>query len=249
MLTSSPHELNAVTGLDGPLHDSEMDDDTAVAVVLAVEDECLQRLVRFAFWCRYAVSDRFEDLVDPDPGLGADEQCFVGVESEHGFDFGQHFVDPRHWQVDLVDDRYDFEPGFECGIGVGDGLSLDSLEGVDQQKGPFTGGQAPGNFVVKVDVAGGVDQVEFVVLAVEFVIQRDRACLDRDASVSFDVEIIEDLVAELAFANRTGPQQQLVGQRTLAVVDVCDDREVADSAGVHGGRHPSGRLGTGRDGR
>jgi len=38
-------------------------------------------------------------------------------------------------------------------------LRLDALGGVDEQHGALAGGQAAGDLVAEVDVAGGVDQV------------------------------------------------------------------------------------------
>ncbi len=57
--------------------------------------------------------------------------------------------------------------GVDRRVGVGDGLGLHALRGVDQQDRPFAGGEAARDLVMEVDVAGGVDQVELVGLAVE----------------------------------------------------------------------------------
>ena len=84
--------------------------------------------------------------------------------------------------------------------GVGDGLRLDALGGVDQQDRPFAGGQAPRDLVVEVDVAGRVDQVQLVDLAVEGVIDRDRPGLDGDPALALQVHVVEELLAELALA-------------------------------------------------
>ena len=44
-----------------------------------------------------------EDFVHPDPRFGGDLERVVRIEADHGFDFVEDFVDPRHRQVDLVD--------------------------------------------------------------------------------------------------------------------------------------------------
>ena len=49
--------------------------------------------------------------------------------------------------------------------GVGDGLGLHALEGIDEQDDALAGGEAARDFVVEIDVAGRVDQVQLVVLA------------------------------------------------------------------------------------
>ena len=117
-------------------------------------------------------------------------------------------------------------------IGVGHGLGLNSLRRIDQQDRPLAGRQAARNLVVKVDVAGRVDQVQLVHLAVERVIDRHGPGLDGDPTLALEIHVIEQLLAKLALRDRTGLQQQLVGQRALAVVDVGDDREIADVLGI-----------------
>ena len=119
-------------------------------------------------------------------------------------------------------------------VGVGHGLRLDALRGVHQQDRPFAGRQAARNLVMEVDVAGGVDQVQLVDLAVERVIDRDRPGLDGDPALALQVHVVEQLLAKLALGDRPRLEQELVGQRALAVVDVGDDREIADELGIKG---------------
>jgi hypothetical protein len=51
-------------------------------------------------------------------------------------------------------------------VGVGEGLRLDALRGVDDQQRALAGGERARDLVAEVDVAGGVDEVELVGLAV-----------------------------------------------------------------------------------
>ena len=69
-------------------------------------------------------------------------------------------------QVDLVEDRHDLVVGVERVIDVGERLRLDALAGVDHQQRALAGGERAVHLVGEVDVAGRVDQVEDVVLAV-----------------------------------------------------------------------------------
>jgi hypothetical protein len=69
-------------------------------------------------------------------------------------------------QVDLVEGRDHLEPPVHRQVGVGQGLGLDPLGGVDQEQRPLAGGQRTRDLVGEVDVAGGVDEVEHVGLAV-----------------------------------------------------------------------------------
>ena len=127
-------------------------------------------------------------------------------------------------------------------IGVGDGLGLHALRRVDQQDRPFAGRQAARDLVVEVDVPGRVDQVQLVDLAIERVIDRDGPRLDRDPSLALQVHVVEQLLAKLALGDRAGLEQELVGQRALAVVDVGDDREIADELGVENHGYESSGL-------
>ena len=109
-----------------------------------------------------------------------------------------------------------------------------------------------GHLVAEVDVAGRVDQVDDVVVPVE----ADVLGLDGDAPLALDVHRVEVLGAHVAGLDGAGQLEDAVGQRRLAVVDVRDDREVADAVdGGHGlsigrsdrgsaGRRPGAAAGT-----
>ena len=44
-----------------------------------------------------------------------------------------------------------------------------------------------------------------------------------DVAFAFQVHVVEDLLLEFAFGDRTRAHEQPVGQGALAVVDMCDD--------------------------
>ena len=58
--------------------------------------------------------------------------------------------------------------------------------------------------------------------------QRRGLRLDRDAALALDVHRVEHLRFHLAVGQAAAALDQAIGQRALAVVDVGDDREVAD---------------------
>ena len=60
------------------------------------------------------------------------------------------------------------------------------------------------------------------------ILQPHRLRLDGDAALALDIHRVEDLFLHLAFFDRTGALNQPVGKRRLAMVDMGDDREVAD---------------------
>ena len=82
-------------------------------------------------------------------------------------------------------------------------------------------------------MAGRVDQVQVVGLAVGGpVLDPHRLRLDRDPALALEVHRVEHLGAHLLRVDGPGDLEDAVGQGRLAVVDVGDDREVADV--VHG---------------
>ena len=133
-------------------------------------------------------------------------------------------------EVDLVQARDQLEPGVDRQVRVGDRLRLDALAGVDDQQRALARGQRARHLVGEVDVAGRVDQVQLVGLAVALgvVEHAHRLGLDRDPALALELHRVEQLSAHRAGVDGVGQLEDAVGQRRLAVVDVGDDREVAD---------------------
>ena len=92
------------------------------------------------------------------------------------------------------------------------------------------------DLVGEVHVAGRVDEVELVGLAVlRLVEDADGLGLDRDAALALEVHRVEHLRAHQPRVDGVRQLEDAIGQRRLPVVDVGDDREVADVGGVgHG---------------
>ena len=180
---------------------------------------------------RDAGDDGVEQLGHPLAGLGRDVQDVVGATGRGLLDLGGAPLGVGGGQVDLVQHGDDLEVVLQRLVAVGQGLGLDPLGGVDQQHRPLAGGQRPADLVAEVDVARGVDEVQGVVLPRH----PDVLGLDGDAPLPLDVHRVEVLLPHLAGVDRPGQLQDAVGQRRLAVVDVADDGEVADTVdGEHG---------------
>ena len=78
-------------------------------------------------------------------------------------------------------------------------------------------------------MAGRVDQVEDVVLAVARVVfEPHRLRLDGNAAFALDIHRIEHLLDHFARFEPAGKLDQPVGERRFAVVDMGDDGEIAD---------------------
>ncbi len=158
-----------------------------------------------------------------------------GVEADRAFD---HFFGARNvgaGQINLVDDGNDFEPVIDREIGIRQRLGFDALRGIDHQQRAFAGGQRARNFVGKIHVAGGVDQVELIDLAILRRVHHAHGVgLDGDAALPLQVHGVEHLGLHLAHGERPRQLQQPVGQRGFAVVDMRNDRKIADEGGIHG---------------
>ena len=185
--------------------DADVNDHAAIIVVDAVEDQRPGRACPASPLgggsCSHSCVDHFVDAL---AGLGRDQDRILGAEAQHLLDFLGHFHRLRDWQIDLVDDGDDFQPGLDGRIGVGDGLGLHALGGIHHQHRPFAGLQGLLHFVMEIHVAGRVDEVEHELLAVVLVEDRDGRRLDGDAAFALQVHVVEDLFLELAFGDGPG---------------------------------------------
>ena len=222
-----------------PGGEPDVDDHALVGVVVAVEDQALDGGARIALRRRDPLDDRLEDVDDAGPVLGAREDDLLARDREDVLELVDDRVGVGRRQVDLVEDRDEREVLAQGEVDVGERLRLDALGRVDDEDRALAGLQAVADLVGEVDVAGRVDEVEAVGLAVlGGVLEADGAGLDRDALLALEVHRIEDLARHLARVDRVGQLQQPVGEGRLAVIDVGDDREVAQA--VLGDGHEAG---------
>ena len=83
-------------------------------------------------------------------------------------------------------------------------------------------------------MAGRVDEVQLVhVAVVGAIIQAHGVGLDGDAALALQVHGVEHLLHHFALRKRAGDLEQPVRQRGFAVVDVRNDREIADEFAIH----------------
>src|SRR5207245_4343958 len=143
-------------------------------------------------------------------------------------------VDVGGGEVDRVDHGDDRQVGVAREVEVRQGLGLDPLRGVDDEDRPLARRERARDLVGEVHVGGRVDQVEGVLVAVARAVEEtDRVGLDRDASLALEIHRVQHLVDGLLGVHRARERQEAVGQRGLAVIDVGDDREVADASQRH----------------
>ena len=222
-------EEDALAGAKRPLEDPHQHDHPAVRVVPGVEDEGLERGLRIASRGRHLLHHLLEDLLDAHALLGAGRDRVRRVEADDLLDLPPDAFHVGAGEVDLVDDRDDLQVVVERLVDVGQRLRLHALGRVHHQDRPLAGGQRPGHLVREVDVTGGVDQVEDVLLPVPGPVgHADGLGLDGDAAFPLQLHVVEELGLGLPSGDRARELQQPVRERRLAVVDVRDDREIAD---------------------
>ena len=197
---------------------------------MAVEDQALERLRGVAFRGRDAGDDRLEDLVDAGAVLGRGEDDLLARDRQDVLELVDDRLGVGRRQVDLVEDRDEGQVLAQRQVDVGERLGLDALGRVDDEDRALAGLEAVADLVGEVDVTRRVDEVEAVDQAVaRLVLEADGPRLDRDPLLALEVHRIEDLAHHLAAFDRVGLLQQPVGERGLAVIDVGDDREVAQA--------------------
>ena len=170
------------------IDDPHQHDDAEISVVPAVHQQGLQRRVAVALGRRQAGDDRLQHIGHAEAGLGRDHDRVGGVEADHVLDLLLDLVGLGRRQVDLVEHRHDLMAGVERVIDVGERLRLHALAGVDHQQRALAGGERAVHLIGEVDMAGRVDQVEDVILAVvRAVFQPHGLRLDGDAALALDI--------------------------------------------------------------
>ena len=214
---------------EGAVDDADVGDHAAVLVVLGVEDQRARGRVGVAVGRRDAGDDLLQQVLDALAGLGRDAAHLVGQLAHQLGDLLAHALGLGAGEVDLVHRGDQLQAGVDRQVGVGDGLGLDALRGVDQQQRALARGQRARDLVGEVHVPGRVDQVQLVGLAVARLVEHAHGLgLDRDPALALEVHGVQQLRAHRPRVDGVGHLEDAIGQRRLPVVDVGDDREVPD---------------------
>ncbi len=228
-------KANFHVGSDAAFHHAHQHHRSAIGIEPGIENQRAQRRVGRAFRRRNAFHDGFEDIFHAQAAFGADQQRVVRRNREDVFDLLFRVIGLRGGQVDFIDHGNDGEIVARGEERIRDGLRFHSLARVDYQQRALARGKRAGDFVGKIDVAGRVDQIEAVLVAVVgAVMQADAFGLDGDAALALEVHGIEQLSGHFALGDGAGQLQQAVGQRGFTVVDVRDDAEIPDEKRIHG---------------
>ena len=169
-------------------------------------------------------------------GLSGDARCIHCFHTDDILDFLRDFIGNCARQVNLVDDGHDFQIVVECKIDISQRLGFHTLRRVDNEHRPVAGSERTRNFIIKVDMAGSINQVEDILFPVIRTINRaDCLGFDRNASLPLQIHVVEDLVLHFTLCEKTCHLNDAVGEGGLAVVDVGYYTEIADFALIHEG--------------
>ena len=109
------------------------------------------------------------------------------------------------------------------------GLGHDALHGAYHDHGAVQGAHGTGHVTAEVHVAGGVDEVDEVLVALELVHHRGVDRIDGDAAGLFLLVVVQGKLAARQFeAHEACACHQAVRQGRLAVVDVGHGADIPD---------------------
>ena len=229
------HRAERVARLEAAVDDADERDDAAVLVVGGVEDQRAGGRVGIPSGGGIRSTIASSTSSTPSAGLRRDAEDVVGVVADQVGDLGGGAVGIGLRQVDLVHERDDLEVVLDRQVRVRERLRLDPLRRVDDEQRALAGLQRARDLVGEVHVTGRIDQVQLVALPEH----AHGLRLDRDPALALELHRVEQLLLHVAVGDRVRELQDAIGQRRLPMVDVGDDREVADVCLVHACQAPA----------
>jgi hypothetical protein len=121
-------------------------------------------------------------------------------------------------------------------VDVGQGLRLHALRGIHHQQRALARGQGTRHLIVEIHVSRRIDEIQLVGQAIlRLVRQAHRSRLDGDSALALQFHVVEKLVLLFTLGKRASKLDQAVSQRRFSMIDVGDDREIANQ--MSRGRH------------
>ena len=136
-----------------------MGDNALVRIEERVKDKGLQWRILIPFRCRNALDDGIEDFLNANAGFRRSQHRIRGIQTNGVFNFFLYAVRVSTGQVNLIDDRHDFQIIFKCHIDVSQRLRFHALRRIHDQQRPFAGSQTAGNLIGKIHMTRRVDEV------------------------------------------------------------------------------------------
>ena len=96
-------------------------------------------------------------------------------------------------QINLVDDGNDTQPPFKRQVEIRYRLRLHTLTRIHDQQRALASSQRARHLVVEINMAGRVDQIEQVALALVLIEERGSVCANGDAALLLHLQAVEHL--------------------------------------------------------
>ncbi len=224
IILSGRNKANHIAFAQYTIQNTVVHDDTAETIEYRIEDQSLKRCFLTAFRSRNA----FHNSFDTDAGFTAGQEDIFLFAANQINDLVGYFRNHGTFHINLVDHRNDLQIVIDGQIEVTDGLCLNTLRRIYQQQGAFACSQCTAHFIAEVNVAGCINQVQYVFLPFVRVINLNGVTLNGNALFPLQIHVVQYLVHHVALTNGLGMLQQSVGQGTLSVVNMGDDAKIPD---------------------
>ncbi len=110
-----------------PLHHPHMGNHAFIGVKIGIKNQRLQRLIILALRGRNEFHHCIQYFLDALAGLGRGHDGVARVQADALLDFLLHPLRLCRGQVNLVDDRHDFQVMLQGHVDIGQGLGLNAL--------------------------------------------------------------------------------------------------------------------------
>jgi len=223
------HHHNFIPAGQMAVENAHISNDAFIRIIVGVKNQRAQRSVDIPRRRRDFLGNRFQYQLDVQAGFRADGNNFVPGHSQEVSEVLFDRLHLRAGQVNLVDYRNDDQVGVQGKVKVGERLGFDALGGIHHQHRAFASIQRAADFIVKIHVPRGINQVEFVILGVAAVVNHpDRGGFDGNAFFPLQIHGIEHLLGHIAVRNSAGKLQHPIRQSGFAVIYMRDDTKIAD---------------------
>ena len=181
------------------LLDPHQRDDAQIIIEPRVDDQCLQWRLSISVRGRHFLDEILQHILDTLAGLGAGGYCLCGINTDNLLDFLLHPLGVGLRQIHLVQYRQYLEALLDCRVAIGDRLRLNPLTRIHYQQRALAGGERTGDFIGKVDVAGGINKVQLVRLAIlRLIVERHALRFDSNAALPLKIHRIEHLISHFS---------------------------------------------------
>ena len=134
---SGAHHADLVADAKRAVEDAEIDNDAAIIVIVAVEDEGPGLIELRRLGGGQLLTNAIEQRRHPFARLGRAVQTLISGQAQHLLDLHGNLLRPGRGQINLVDDGYQLQVVLHGQIGIGHSLGLDALRGVHHQQRSF----------------------------------------------------------------------------------------------------------------